>query len=118
MKYEYITRIYLICTSWANKHLVHAVLHHHHKTALRPLCTTGPVFPLFTTVAADRPWPRSAPPPYSRTTSGSTFQMPSAYSLMHRSLLKKPMRATDVMHLDTHSSWLRYDSSTSRCVSM
>lgn len=75
------------------------------------------------TTAASRHVRCRAPPaqtgaPHSCTTSGSTFQMPSAYSLMHRSLLKKPMRATAVMHLATHSSWLRYASSTSRCVSM
>jgi hypothetical protein len=36
--------------------------------------------------------------------SGSTFQMASAYSSMHLSLEKKPIRATVVMHLLVHSS--------------
>jgi len=44
--------------------------------------------------------------------NGSTFQMLSAYSLMQRSLLKKPILATLVMHLVIHSSWFLYASST------
>ena len=51
-------------------------------------------------------------------TTGSTFQMLSAYSLMHRSLEKKPMRLTLMMHFDNHSSWSLYASSTSACVLM
>lgn len=39
--------------------------------------------------------------------NGSTFQMLSAYSSIHLSLLKKPILATLVMHLVIHSSWLR-----------
>jgi hypothetical protein len=37
-------------------------------------------------------------------TSGSTFQILSAYSSMHLSLVKKPMRATVRMLLVVHSS--------------
>lgn len=39
--------------------------------------------------------------------SGSMFQIDSAYSSIHLSLEKKPMRATLVMHLVSHSSWSR-----------
>lgn len=46
------------------------------------------------------------------------FQMLSAYSWMHRSLLKKPILATLVMLLLIHSSWFLYASSTSACVLM
>lgn len=34
-------------------------------------------------------------------TSGSIFQIISAYSWMHRSLLKKPIRLTLVMHFSS-----------------
>ncbi len=49
-------------------------------------------------------------------TSGSTFQIISAYSWIHLSLLKKPILDTLVIHLLIHSSWFLYASSTSSCV--
>ena len=48
--------------------------------------------------------------------TGSIFQIVSAYSSIHRSLLKNPIRLTLVIHLVTHSSWFLYASSTSACV--
>lgn len=50
--------------------------------------------------------------------NGSMFQISSAYSLMQRSLLKKPMRATLRIVFFTQLSWSRYALSTSACVSM
>lgn len=47
---------------------------------------------------------------------GSTFQILSAYSLMTRSVEKKPMRATLVIDFAIHSSWSRNASSTSSWV--
>lgn len=42
--------------------------------------------------------------PQSRITNGSIFQILSAYSLITRSVEKKPMRATLVIDLVIHSS--------------
>ena len=49
---------------------------------------------------------------FSSGSRGSTFQILSAYSLIHRSLLKNPIRATLVIVLVVHSSWFLYASST------
>lgn len=54
----------------------------------------------------------------SFTTRGSTFQMLSAYSLITRSVEKKPMRATLVIDLTSHSSRSLNASSTIFCVVM